>query len=549
MRYSWIRRGAVAGSTAMLAFQGALIAVAQFAPYGSQDQRYAQYQQPANPQYTAAITYPQVIDAQVASPALPQPADALPQYIPPASPEQTYPAPGQSDVAPAAGSRQAAPTVSYSEPVEAPAYQSYVGSGYDTSRCAAAYNTFSTGASYATGNSGVCYPSASLGGGRQWFGGVYGLYMERDGNPWKALAFSTLDTAAPGYYPADNEYVINLNDIDNDSFGGAEFRFGATFRRGGQLGCNCDCCCGPRYAWEVAYWGLVEDDQTVRVNDLIADGNRLYGMIDYRGIEYDGGGGYRPVNDSYDYGPPTQTPVVGADIIRVRSMTARNRFSAQNVEINLLRLPILCGGCGCAAGGACDTCASGSCGVRPRYSLTTLFGARYMRLDEDFMFRTDFENETATTFGFLSHNIDVENHLVGAQLGCNGAYHLGCAGCWALHCSTNVGVYGNHMEVWNRMDAPVGGTVRLANGGNEPFNFRYDDGNVAVIGELRLGCSYKYSCNWRFFGGYRLLGISGVALAFDQIAPANISPNQISYVDTDGSVFLHGLQAGVECTY
>jgi len=148
------------------------------------------------------------------------------------------------------------------------------------------------------------------------------------------------------------------------------------------------------------------------------------------------------------------------------------------------------------AGGGCDGCgveggcSQGGCGGGPRYSLTTLIGARYMRLDEDFMFRTDFENETATTFGFLSNNIDVDNHSVGAQLGCNGVYRLGCSGRWALHCNTNVGVYGNHMEVWNRMDAPVGGNVRLANGGNEPFDFRYEDDDVALVGELRVGSSY-----------------------------------------------------------
>ena len=205
------------------------------------------------------------------------------------------------------------------------------------------------------------------------------------------------------------------------------------------------------------------------------------------------------------------------------------------------------GGCdGCGVGGGCS---QGGCGGGPRYSLTTLIGARYMRLDEDFMFRTDFENETATTFGFLSNNIDVDNHSVGAQLGCNGVYRLGCSGRWALHCNTNVGVYGNHMEVWNRMDAPVGGNVRLANGGNEPFDFRYEDDDVALVGELRVGSSYQYSCNCRFFSGYRVLGISGVALAFDQIPTANITPNQVSYVDSDGSIFLHGLQAGVEFTY
>ena len=271
--------------------------------------------------------------------------------------------------------------------------------------CDNSYNTFSGGGGFpAIGCCGENGCDTRRCCGRQWFGGVYGLYMERDGNPWKARAFSTLDANGPGYYPTDTEYALNLNNIDNDTFSGAEVRLGATIGGCRQSGCGSDCGNGPRHAWKVAYWGLIEDDVTVSVTDLNGDGNRLYGMIDYRGLEYDSGAGYRPVNDYYDYGPPTQ-PVPAGDTIRVRSLTARNSFTAQNLELNLLHLPVLCGGC------------------------------------------------------------------------------------------------------------------------------------------------YQYNCNWRFFSGYRLLGISGVALAFDQIADANITPAQVGYVDSDGSIYLHGLQAGVECTY
>ena len=164
------------------------------------------------------------------------------------------------------------------------------------------------------------------------------------------------------------------------------------------------------------------------------------------------------------------------------------------------------------------------------------------------MYRADFDNETAVTTGFISHAVDVDSQMAGAQLGCNAIYRCGCSGRWALHCNSVVGVFGNHTEVWNRMDAPVaGGNVTLQNGDN--FNLRYEDDDVAVLGELRAGASYQYSCNWRLFGGYRLIGMSGMALAFDQISDQNISAAQTSYVDSDGSIFIHGLQGGIECTY
>jgi hypothetical protein len=319
-------------------------------------------------------------------------------------------------------------------------------------------------------------------------------------------------------------------------------------------------------------------------------------MLNQAGIRYDadgaGAGVARSANDYFEYAPPVNFIPAG-DEIRVRQITARNNFSMQNMELNFLRMSLLgggyyaapagalgggrsgrglggglmgrrggAGGCatgGCATGGCatggCGSC-SGSCGGScgggcgcgaSRYSLTGLVGVRYMRIDEDFLFRTDFDNVTQTTSGFLSRNVDVDNHLVGAQFGMNGIYRLGNTGRWALNLNTVVGVYGNHMEVWNRMDAPTGGVVTAADGST--YNYRYEDDDIALVGELRAGASYQYSCNWRLFGGYRAVGISGVALAFDQSNPPSVTSGQIQYVDSDGSVIMHGLQSGVEFPY
>ena len=486
-----------------------------------------------------------------------------------------------------------APIVNYSQPAPT-AYENYSSAGTAASNSCSVYNTFegSAGIAAAAGGRGGYLGGAGLGsrrGGRQWFGGVYGLYMERDGNPWKSLAFSTPDASGDGYYPLDSEFVLNLTDIDNDSFGGAEFRLGSTL---GQCG---------RYAWEAVYWGLAEDEQTVAITDTAADGNRLYTMMNQAGIRYDadGAGGAfadRSANDYFEYAPPVNFAPAG-DEIRVRRIAATNRFSMQNMELNFLRMSLLgggyyssavgsaanggrrglggrglgggvlggfsanrAGGCatgGCATGGCatggCGSCAGASscgggcgCGAQ-RYSLTGVFGVRYLRVDEDFLFRTDFDNVTQTTSGFLSRNVDVDNHLVGAQFGMNGIYRLGTTGRWALNLNTVVGVYGNHMEVWNRMAAPAAGVVTLADG--TVFDLRYEDDDIALIGELRAGASYQYSCNWRLFGGYRAVGIGGVALAFDQIAQQSATAAQVQYVDSDGSIFTHGLQGGVEFTY
>jgi len=589
MRVSWISGCRLVAMVAtMVVLQGAGNAIAQFSPLPSQNQVYTPpqvypqnqaYTQNLNQIYSQNPTYPKTsMQPQYTAMAF-QPNGG--QAIAPVA-QAAAPAPMQTggyaaQAGPGCNTCQPAPVANYGT-APAASYNTAPAAdygSYDQSGCAgngSGYNTFSGG--YGGIGSGLGL-GARRGGGRQWFGGFYGLYMERTGNPWRALAFSTPAANPAGYYPADNEVVLNLTDLDNDTFAGAEVRFGATLGQGGACGC------GPRYAWEVGYWGLLEENRTAIVTDLAADTNRLYGMLSHTGAFYNG----RPVNDYFDYGPPTANPA--GDTIRIRQISARNSFSMQNLELNLLRFPVLgggyysaaaggaygggfgsgrglgrrggsggygAGGCdsgSCGAGG-CNTCASGGCGAgrgcASGFSATGLLGLRYVRIDEDFMFRSDFDNETAGTTGFISRDVDVDNHLVGAQFGCNMIYRYGCSGRWAVHCNSVVGVFGNRSEVWNRMDAPVaGGDVTFNNG--DTFDIRYEDDGIAVLGELRAGMSYQYSCNWRLFGGYRLLGISGVALAFDQVADQNISAAQASYVDSNGSIFIHGLQAGVEYTY
>lgn len=626
MRSSWMNGGLMAVLIAVMACSGATSARAQFTPYANQAQPYSGYQpyqnqayqgrQPYQAQPVAQQSQPQPYQINQPAPQSVAPHSAGPQYRtamayqPSAMPEPAEAiAPAQTSAAPMAN--YSAPSAAYT-PAPVDSFQPAGGYGCNTGDCGTGsygsgscstgscgtgygcdtgYNTFAQGGCYSSSCYGGCDYTAGCGCAprRRWFGGVYGLLMERDGNPWKALAFTAPDATAPGYYPATTDYVLNLNDLDQDTFYGAEFRFGATFAAcGGGCGSGCDSCCGGSgcgtgccgchtLGWEVGYWGLFEEDQVVSVTDTTTDGNRLYSMPSYNGLQYNPGTGYRSVNHYYDKGSPTEDYSVGADEIQVRTLTARNTFSMQNVEVNLLRLPLLggccctsscgvgCGGCDSCCGG-CDSCAGGSCGsgcgsrfggccgrggfgpyCGPRCSVTTLLGFRYLRIDEDFLYRTDFENMDTPGTGFLSHNVDVDNHLAGFQLGCNGVYRLGRCGRWGIHCNSTVGIYNNRMEVWQRMDSPTDDVIFGST--SEDFDLRYEDDDIALVGEFRVGGSYQWTCNCRIFGGYRLLGISGVALAFDQLQDSYDSAAQVQYVDSDGSLIIHGLQSGIEYAY
>jgi hypothetical protein len=425
---------------------------------------------------------------------------------------------------------------------------------------------------------GTCDMGCACAPRRHWFGGVYGLLMERVNCDYVPLAFAT-PPPAPGYYPTDDEIALTTADLEDEFMGGAEVRFGATFAccggRGGYGGCcdpcGCDTGCGT-LGWEVAYWALAEDESFASYTDTA--GMRTYGMKSYQGLEAFVNGVYRPANHIVDYAPPVQDYVVAGTELRVTSVETSRSFSMQNLEMNLICLPTIGGGCApvcdpCGGDGCCDPCGGGGCGhggggghhfgggcgaycyTGPRCQFSSSLGVRYMQFDEDFMLRYNSQiwNMPADTLAGTytnAHYIQADNNLIGFQIGGNGCYHLGCCGRMALHFGTNAGIYGNYIEV----DQYMSGQIRFANGGLEPFNIMAEDENIAFAGELRLGASYQCTCNCRLYGGYRAMGVSGVALSTGQLTNSPyITPAQSSYIDCSGSIFLHGLQTGVEFCY
>jgi hypothetical protein len=117
-----------------------------------------------------------------------------------------------------------------------------------------------------------------------------------------------------------------------------------------------------------------------------------------------------------------------------------------------------------------------------------------------------------------------------------------------VHLNTLVGVYANDIDVRQYMASPTG-LVRYI-GTTEDFDVMADKTDVAMLGELRVGASYAATCHCRLYGGWRAIGITGVGLATDQTPNAFLSAAQLAnYVNSNGSMILHGLQAGVEWNY
>jgi hypothetical protein len=421
----------------------------------------------------------------------------------------------------------------------------------------------------------------------QWFGGMYFLFMERDNASPVKLTVEVDHAVVPDpYYPPGDVTVMSTIETDHEYREGVEVRFGSTFAimsgcdtcdSGCYNGCNsCQPCTADIYAWEVAWWGLDDSPEDITIVDEIpGDTRRMYGMKNFVGLEYDRDGAgaayaYVPVNDYYDYQLPIPAPPgVNPDgYTSVLAQRVRTNFRAQNFELNIIRFPVCetsCGGCNtCDSGcyGGCETCNSCEPACVPRaFSMYGSCGVRYFRMDDDFMYANEFREwddgtgtwDQAAYNGWnydnsneLYYDVQVDNELIGPQLGWTMNYCYGCK--WNFFANSTFGVFNNHIEHMQRLWSYGGGTVRFAGTGEE-FYVESDKDDISFLGELRLGGSYDVTCNWRAVAAYRAVAIAGIANSTDQVPSDFTNAEYVAIIDSDSSVIVHGVQVGAECRY
>jgi hypothetical protein len=400
----------------------------------------------------------------------------------------------------------------------------------------------------------------------QWFGGVYFLEMGRtNATPVRLTTQVPAGSSYPYYPPSESSMVLTTRDANFDFREGVEARFGSTFTIGDtqsacqsscgyNTGCGCNSCAPTTYAWEVAWWGLNDSPSTETV---VYTTDRLVGMKNFVGLQFDSGGGPAPVNNYYGYGLPVD--VIGTNP-QILAQRVRTDFKAQNLELNIIRFPVCntgCGGCDtCGCNTNCTGCNGGcddGCGCGLGFSMYGSCGVRYFHVEDDFGYDSEFNPSGGihTYDGFtydnayeLAYDIEVKNNLVGPQVGWTSDY---CWGRWNLFCNSTFGIFDNHMTSWQRMWSG-GGPVTFAGDGST-FNVRTNKDAVAFLGELRVGTAYEFSCHWRGVIAYRAVAITGMATAQDQMSNDYSNRWSVGIIDSDNSVIIHGAQVGAECRY
>jgi hypothetical protein len=187
-----------------------------------------------------------------------------------------------------------------------------------------------------------------------------------------------------------------------------------------------------------------------------------------------------------------------------------------NFELNTLR------------NGGSFACGQGS------YEL--LGGFRWFEFDEDLRYAT---NSTWPGHPIqFNYDTSVANTLLGAQFGGR-----------AERC---LGLFNNRIRHYQRMYDAAGGTDAQIFAGpynGTAYNIRSDKNDVAMLGELNAGLWYLVCQNFRVGVGYRAIGVSGIALAADQI-PYNFTDlREIERINSNGSLLLHGATVGVQYSF
>jgi hypothetical protein len=263
----------------------------------------------------------------------------------------------------------------------------------------------------------------------------------------------------------------------------------------------------------------------VRVGRYISCDHRIEGVYWTLDPDHQSTSVVGPVNSSLDFGR-LEFNGSGVDPWFQNSQYQRISMGSEfhNFELNLWGDHVFCGPCSAL-------------------QLSWLSGFRFFRFNERFDYATADQapglglNPAADAY----YSFKTENNLFGFQLGCEAEYRVGCR--TSVFAIPRVGIFWNHSEEEVRLH--TGDGIIATDLLGRRWDINNDRDTFSTIAQLDVGVNYQVTCNLQAYVGYRLVAVSGVALSTDQIPQYASDYLGTQAIDTNGHLFLHGIQAGV----
>ncbi|HZZ27040.1 MAG TPA: BBP7 family outer membrane beta-barrel protein [Pirellulales bacterium] len=301
-------------------------------------------------------------------------------------------------------------------------------------------------------------------------------------------------------------------------FPGADWGGGVDTRIGYWFGCgSCgnpsSCCnsCGPsgRFGVEADYWGVWGMNNSASITDASVGLNQL------GTVQNDGFVGFLAPDDA------------SAWFDNAHAVVLRRSDDVNNVEVNFLYMP------------CCDTC--------NRFQMTALAGIRYFRFTDNLEW--DQFAGTGLPAGEPNEaivNDNITNNLIGFQIGAYLNYQI-CnrVGVFAI---PKIGIFGNHITGFNSMALSDGTQATFDNNG-DALNFHNSANVFSMLGSIDVGVNWAFSNNWSFIGGYRVVMVSGVALADNQIPQFFADEAGWKTIKSNGDLIMDGAFAGIQARF
>src|SRR5262245_592121 len=170
--------------------------------------------------------------------------------------------------------------------------------------------------------------------------------------------------------------------------------------------------------------------------------------------------------------------------------------------------------------------------LRDLPGVTLLAGFRYLNWQEQLQIHTiDSDLDES------DYHVDLSNNLCGGQIGLRMARFVEGL---ELDLTGKAGLFGNEATQAQRI-TNLDGTSIVRDVGTT-------NGALAFVGDLNFSANCSLTRVWRIRGGFNLIYVSGLALAFNQLDFSN-SPSSGRRVRQDADVFLHGFNVGLEAIW